>query len=495
MIPGALEGRDAQVLQPLLFEDIAALPPGARPLLAAQILPHIDGGLGDVAADRWVDAAFGVTHLLATRPWATQGEALDRTGLTPDELRRLNAAIRASDVLQALILDGGPGHKYWQTIMPLVRGGALQAAHAGTYRWPMRLGLYAGVSCMFFCTFCGRNYDAKYPAAALAPGNAAFTRLFEAAPRDGGATFSFSGGLEPLTNPRLGELVASATGHGIRVPLITNAYMLTAPLLRRQRGLWKLDSLRVSLYGVDEPTYYAVTRKKGAFAQVRANLEEFLRLRAAHNPRLRVGLNFIVLPGTVEQVLTLAHLIADIQDRAGAVPGFDFLTLREDFSVPAEKSLPERERERLIEVFAEFKSLMKRHAPAVAVDYGYALWALERGVLGPPLAMAGHRELRPAGYPQVSVAVDLLGDVYLYREAGFLERPGVERYCIGRMSAERSLEDVVRQHLAHGVPPVPTPDDPALLDAFDHVVTLMLNRLDADARIGFALADGPVRAA
>ena len=36
----------------------------------------------------------------------------------------------------------------------------MKAAIDGVYRYPYRINLYPGTSCMFSCLFCGRNYDA-----------------------------------------------------------------------------------------------------------------------------------------------------------------------------------------------------------------------------------------------------------------------------------------------------------------------------------------------
>ena len=54
-------------------------------------------------------------------------------------------------------------NKYWNnTILPLLNNGSLSHAVNNTYKYPNRIGLYPGLNCQFFCTFCGRNYDAKY---------------------------------------------------------------------------------------------------------------------------------------------------------------------------------------------------------------------------------------------------------------------------------------------------------------------------------------------
>ena len=52
------------------------------------------------------------------------------------------------------------------------------------------------------------------------------------------------------------------------------------------------------------------------------------------------------------------------------------------------------------------------------------------------------------GYPQISVVVDLLGDVYLYREAAFIGRVGADRYIIGRLTPEVGLAELLQRYLA-----------------------------------------------
>jgi dTDP-4-amino-4,6-dideoxy-D-glucose ammonia-lyase len=98
----------------------------------------------------------------------------------------------------------------------------------------------------------------------------------------------------------------------------------------------------------------------------------------------------------------------------------------------------------------------------------------------------------PKAYPQVSVALDLLGDVYLYRDAAFPDRPGADRYKIGRISPTRSLEMVVRDFLEHGSPIEPRPNDPWLMDAFDHVVTNVIWQAESDERAGIPFRLGPI---
>jgi dTDP-4-amino-4,6-dideoxy-D-glucose ammonia-lyase len=162
--------------------------------------------------------------------------------------------------------------------------------------------------------------------------------------------------------------------------------------------------------------------------------------------------------------------------------------------VPPDRGLSDDERARLVAMFAQLEERRRREDLVdLHVDFGYALYPESQGVVGQPLEMVNYADMRPVGYPQVSVAVDLLGDVYLYREAAFLERPGAKRYIIGRLSPTRSLEDVVAEFLASGRTIEPLPGETGYFDIFDHVVTKLLNQADEDQRFGVPFEDGPVR--
>jgi dTDP-4-amino-4,6-dideoxy-D-glucose ammonia-lyase len=92
-----------------------------------------------------------------------------------------------------------------------------------------------------------------------------------------------------------------------------------------------------------------------------------------------------------------------------------------------------------------------------------------------PVYRVTHHDMFGRGYPQISVVVDLLGDVYLYREAAFIGRAGADRYIIGRMSNEVGLAEILeRFNETRELFAVPQPGDEIFLDAFDHAVTSAL---------------------
>jgi dTDP-4-amino-4,6-dideoxy-D-glucose ammonia-lyase len=492
-----LVARQTEVLASALSKDL----PGSLPTEVSNILRHqtldplmAHGILSNPKDTNKLDLLaariFRIVHRFARDPWTTQESISSQEVLSRDELVRLNSAIRDSTFLQNLIVEEGIAKKYWETILPLIQSGSIQAASTNDYRFPLRVAVYAAVSCMFQCSFCGRSPDARYQNDDVEPGNDMFDRVFAEMP-EAVSTLSLGGGLEPLTNPNIGNVIRTAKRNGHRVPLLTNGFMLTPRFVARHEGLWELDVLRISWYGVDEESYHEVTRRRGAFELVKENLIEFLKERNRRGSNVKVGINFIVLMNTTDRVLKLLDVINEINDAVGG-PGLDFLSLREDFSVPEADGLAPEERRALIAIFDEFNGRRARECPDLKVDFGYALYPLNRGVVGEPLTMVTHEGMLPRAYPQVSVAIDILGDVYLYHEAGFLDRPGSERYIIGKVTKTRSLEQVLRDFLNSGREIPAMPGDPTLMDAFDHVVTRVISQSAADERVGIGFNDGPV---
>ena len=98
------------------------------------------------------------------------------------------------------------------------------------------------------------------------------------------------------------------------------------------------------------------------------------------------------------------------------------------------------------------------------------------------------------GYPQLSLAIDLYGDVFLYREAGFLERFGNKKFIIGRLNLENSLEDIIKNFLKSGDPIKYEKSDTKFMDSFDHVLGSIINQAKKDKEIEIPFDKGPVLA-
>ena len=349
--------------------------------------------------------------------------------------------------------------KYWKnTLLPLVKSGHLSSIVNGQYQYPHRIGLFGGLSCMFYCGFCGRNKVAAYDRKFVDQGIDMYKQLISESPQTGADwrdRFRISGGQEPLTNPRIGEIVSYAANLNYRVSMYTNGYMLTEKYVN---GLSDLSSLRISLYGYDNNSYYQTTKKINAWTIVAQNLSNI----ELYDTQL--GVNYIILPGHVDDYFKLIQSLANLKMKRP----LNFITVREDFSQDL-IYINNDERKRLIDIIAKVNEYAKEHLPDTKIDYGYALDPLQHNQIIGPLNMATAEQLDSHGIVQASVQVDILGNIYAYHESAFLDRPGSNKFIIG--NAKDGLENVIKQHLA-GAGFKYIPSDTEMLDAFDHAVSL-----------------------
>jgi len=453
----------------------------------------------------YFEMATYVVHKFANNPWILQSEILDHFKIEISTLLTLNDIIRSSKLFQNIILKEGIGKKYWNSIIPFAKNTDLVLDKKLSL--PKRIVIFPGVSCMFFCGFCGRNQSAKYPMSSVGTGTQMFKNLFKETKNN--TLYSIGGGLEPTTNPQLGEIIELANESNIRMPLITNGYSLTENFVKRNPGIWKLDSLRLSLYGVDEESYYFITRLKKSYSMVIKNSINFLKLRNEINPKLKFGLNFIVIPENIDQVLKILDLVGEINKNVTNGRGVDFITLRDDFqsatghdeNAEEEKKkyklhskMDDELRKKLFEVLNEFKKIRENKFPDLHVDYGYSIFAVSRGVVSQGLNMIKSERLPDYGYPQLSLAIDLYGDVFLYREAGFLERFGNKKFIIGRLNEKNSLEKIIENFLKDGDPIKYEKSDTKFMDSFDHVLGSIINQAKEDKEVQIPFDKGPILA-
>ena len=190
-------------------------------------------------------------------------------------------------------------NRYWNnTISPLLNNGSLEHAVEGTYAYPNRIGLYPGMTCQFFCTFCGRNYNAKYQSGDIDKSFEVFKQVIDQDPKQGKFwqdRFRISGGLEPLTNPHIGKIISYGNSQGFKMQMYTNGYALTEKFLDKQPGILDLEVMRISLYGFDQESYYRVTKNKKAYGIVLKNLKDFCMRIPTTDSKIKLGVNWIIL--------------------------------------------------------------------------------------------------------------------------------------------------------------------------------------------------------
>lgn len=449
---------------------------------------HHDVVIGSHDISHLSDLEQQICQRLADDPFVTMRKVSQDLGLNQIDFAHMVAHIRQDDQAQNYILTNGIGTKYWlNTIQPLLTNGSLRAAIEHRYMYPNRVGLYTGMSCMFYCNFCGRNPVAKYQKKYERQGLNVFQQIIDQDPKTDlfwEDRFRISGGLEPLTNQYLGDIIHYGATQGYKMQLYTNGYMMTDRYLNQNPGMLDLYAVRFSLYGVDAESAFRVTRHPESFDRIIKNVITFIN----RSKNTKVGLNWIVLPGHAEDVTKLISVVDHINQHA--IRPVDFVTLREDFSQNI-RVISEREREQLIEIFCQINDFKSTKWPTTHWDFGYALESLTKGRSVGSLEMVSWREMIPESFPQVAVAVDVKGNIYVYHESGFLDRPGADRYIIGNIT-DSSISGVVKQFVEQGCRIRPMPQDVGYLDAFDHVVTRLINQYRDDEKFGIPWNQGAV---
>lgn len=344
---------------------------------------------------------------------------------------------------------------YWQTLQPIIESGAMEAAIKGVYRYPYRINIYPGTSCMFSCLFCGRNYDAVVKGSR--PN--VFSQVIEQDDGKDPDRIHISGGLEPLTSPFINQICKDLSDKGYRSRMITNGFLLNSKTLAKNPYINSLNHIRVSLYGLDESEYLSTTRHQKGWRVVKENLTEYNK----RDDKTRLYVNYVLLPenfGKLDRILTYIEDIGGVHN----------LSLREDFTFQYEID----DRNRIQDTLLKFDEEVKQRG--IDVDYGYAL---QDAMMGKSsyLIKVTPEELTTGQSPQVKVCLDPNGNIYSYMEAGFVDRPGALRHSLGNVidsSIEQELRKQRQVEIHH--------DDMQYMDAYNHLVLKYMhqNKINTD---------------
>ena len=457
-----------------------------------------------LSSQQIIDDIRFIVESFSYKPWILQENIFNNISYKDKNyLIDLNKIVRIDEKLQFKITKNSAAKKYWNTILPFSY--RVKDVIENNYKFPLRIAIFPGVSCMFYCGFCGRNQNAKYDTSVVDKGVNKINNLISVSEKN--TKISISGGLEPLTNPKLGQIIKKGFDLGFKLPLITNGYSLTENYLKRNPEIWLLDSLRVSLYGHDKESYKDITRVEKSFKIVKNNIINFIKSRNLINKNLKVGFNFIILPENFKNLQNVLSLIKEINSEVSNGEGVNFLTLRDDYqSVTGQdtsldrdrkyrlnNSMSENDRKKLLELLQNFEIQKDKYCPNLHIDYGYSLEYLSQKIFDRGLVKIKDEQIRPFGFSQLSVAVDLHGDIFLFREAGFLDRQGNKKVIIGRLDDKKnSLELNIRNFLKKNEPIKFKKSDTRFLDSFDHVLNSIVNQAEQDEKFGIPINLGPV---
>ena len=155
-----------------------------------------------------------------------------------------------------------------------------------------RLYLEPTARCNLACVTCIRN-DWREPGSEMSDATfaAVLDGLATLAPRP---TVFFGGFGEPLSHPRILDMIAATHALGCRVEMITNATLLTERVSREVIAAG-LDRLWVSLDGAQAESY-ADVRLGAALPEVLRNVAAFSAARSPRRPRQpEIGIAFVAM--------------------------------------------------------------------------------------------------------------------------------------------------------------------------------------------------------
>ena len=337
---------------------------------------------------------------------------------------------------------------YVNSIRGAIDNGHMTASIKDEYKYPWRITLYPGLSCMFKCSFCGRNYDAVEKNADKSFDM--FERIIEDDSSNDKNIFNISGGLEPLTSPFINNLFKKLYDYNYSSRMLTNGFMLSKKNIKKWNYINSLRYIRISLYGLDEKEYESQTVNKKAWHVVRNNIKFFNTIKE----KTKLHLNFVLLPNNYTSLSKLVDYI----DYVG---GCDQVSLREDFYFTYEII----DREHLASHLLSFEGEMNKRG--ISVDFGYSLHQIKNGKMTKLLRVTSVDQLSTHQSPQIKVNIDPRGNIFNYCCAGFIDRPGADKHILGNLNNSSVEIELKKQKQIS-----PDISDTQFMDAFNHLVEI-----------------------
>jgi radical SAM protein with 4Fe4S-binding SPASM domain len=185
----------------------------------------------------------------------------------------------------------------------------------GNFIFPIYVEMSPSGACNHRCVFCAfdfMGYKTRFLNADI------IIERFDEMSRCGVKSVMFCGEGEPLLNPRMAEISEGTKNAGIDVAFTTNGSMLTENLTKR---LLPVSSwIKISCNGGPD-TYAAIHRTdKKEFEHVIDNLKRTVALRGQNAWDCALGLQTLLLPEVVPEIVNLARLCRDI--------GLDYIVVK-----------------------------------------------------------------------------------------------------------------------------------------------------------------------
>lgn len=196
--------------------------------------------------------------------------------------------------------------------------------HPGTVsRWldgeniyPVEVEISPSGACNHRCIFCAVDYMGYQP---VFLDKDIILRDIEHMSSNGLKSVICSGEGEPLLNKDLPEIVNKIKEYGVDVAMSSNAVFLTKDVI--QECLGSFTWIRFSVASMEENSYNKIhCCKKGDLDKVKANLQEAVRYKKDHNLKTTLGVQCLLIPDNLQQILGQAEQLREI--------GVDYFTVK-----------------------------------------------------------------------------------------------------------------------------------------------------------------------
>lgn len=121
-------------------------------------------------------------------------------------------------------------------------------------------------------------------------------------------SIDFSGGGEPLLQPRLAGWIRRAAEAGCTTGFLTNGTLLDEATCAELLAAG-VDWIAVSVDGAEAETYESI-RRGASFEAVRSNLRRLVRARAGRRPWVMI--NFVMMPSNVGQLRAMVRMASEL---------------------------------------------------------------------------------------------------------------------------------------------------------------------------------------
>ena len=425
-------------------------------------------------------AAQRVARLLMGTPYAPATEVARKCGLSLPQLRVVYKILQRSPGSHSLFRSGA-NYDYFAVARNFFDRRGFEAT------------FFVGVACPYLCTFCKMNISSMEAPVTLrrftyrrpdlldsATIDAALDDLAAMAAEGRTVTVKVSGGLEPMTDVmRVGWILGGARDRGLRTKLYTNGALIDTD---EKRALALLaDEIRISLNTVNEEKYRRIylAPSKGNKAHLSlAHLKQVLRklaaARTASRHPNRIGLNFVVVRETIEDMTTMAEIAEEL--------GLDYVNYNIDYS-------DEFSADSFLSIRAQITRLQHlaaaNHFGRLHLEFGGSLLGLNLFTRRPD----GRYD--PDAITNCKVFIDPAGVVTPIHEGTY---PVAQRdegrpnpFALGQLGGGSNLREILAAK--RGLPPI----DFRHLAPFELILLLEQRRLDQDALAGLEPDVSPYR--